>query len=250
MVAPDGNGSAKAPEQVAAVAGDGTDLKPALPEEGQSTGVKPSVGGSGATSPAWMAQLPVDLKADPELAKYATLGDFVKATRKGPADGSKQPDGTQAKGTEPVKYKDFNKSLDEDSDPLGMVGESLKATLEASGIPEAVAVKVFETLTDAQKTAAQKLVEKGKDWCEAQLKKSWGQKYDEKRAAMTRAYIAMVQPGSDLAKALDRTGASINPAVAELLARIGSSIKEDGKVPSNASGGKGRDPRVPVKYPD
>jgi len=219
------------------------------PEGDQSTGDTTQKGERGTTSPAWMAQLPNDLKNEADLQQYATLADFVRSTKQAKSDGSEEAEG-DTKETEPITYEEFEKSLDADSDPFGVISESLKTTLEASSVPKEVAEKVFDAISEAQNGSMKQLVEKGKDWCEAQLKKSWADQYDAKRKAMSRAYVALVQPDSDLAKALDRTGASINPAVAELLARIGESIEEDGSIGSNTTGSKGRNPRVPVRYPD
>jgi len=243
-----GTGTVVEPDASGAPVADGKESQGlGQPAGNQSTGGTTPEGGQGTTNPSWMAQLPSDLKTDPDLAKYATLGEFVKST-KGKSDGNKAPDG-EAKKTEPVKYR-FEKSLGEESDPFGLITGSLKETLEASQVSEEVALKVIDALDKAQKGSTTQLVEKGKTWCEAQLKKSWGDQYEANRKAMTRAYVSLVGQGTDLAAALDRTGASINPAVAELLSRIGKSIKEDGSVPSNRTGGTGRNPRVPVHYPD
>lgn len=219
------------------------------PEGTQSTGNDTLEGVKGAASPAWMAQLPNDLKSEPNLQQYATLADFVRST-KGKTDGSEGSE-SDAKGTQPVKYEKFEKGLDADADPFGTITESLKGMLEESGVSQAVAEKVFDTLSEGQKGSMSELITKGKDWCESQLKKSWGDQYEARRKAMTRAYIALVQSDKDLAGALDRTGASINPAVAELLSRVGESIKEDGSFPSNSTtSGNGKNPKVPVRYPD
>lgn len=252
----DNNGTGTVVEPVAtgAPAADGKESQGlGQPAGNQSTGGTTPEGGQGTANPSWMAQLPSDLKEDPEvmaiLANSPTIGDYVRATiKREKSDGNKAPDG-EAKKTEPVKYR-FEKSLGEEADPFGLITGSLKETLEASQVSEEVALKVIEALDKAQKGSTTQLVEKGKTWCEAQLKKSWGDQYEANRKAMTRAYVAMVGQGTDLAAALDRTGASINPAVAELLSRIGKSIKEDGSVPSNQTGGTGRNPKVPVHYPD
>ena len=225
-----------------------------LPEGSQSDGKDTQKSDKGSAEPAWLAQVPSDLKADPEVLKLLrdspTIGDYIKATLKVNDDGSKKT-GEEAKGNEPVFYEEFEKKLDSDADPFGVISDSLKEVLQGSNIPKDVAEKVFDSLSESQNKSTTQLIEKGKDWCEAQLKKNWGDDYDSKRKAMTRAYVSLVKPESDLAKALDKTGASINPAVAELLSRIGESIKEDGSVGSNQSGGgTGRDSKVPVHYPD
>ncbi|MGE0075336.1 MAG: hypothetical protein AB7S52_08925 [Sphaerochaetaceae bacterium] len=251
MAENNGSGAGIEPEVTGAPDADGMENRETvLPADNQSNGEAILEDGKAATY-SWIAQVPADLKADPRvleiLNKSPTIGDYVRATLD--LDGSEgQGEGT--KGNEPVKYDNFEKSLDADSDPFGVISDSLKTTLESSNVPKEVAEKVFDALSVAQNGSMRQLVDKGKDWCEAQLRKSWADQYETKRKAMSRAYIALVQSDKELASALDRTGASINPAVAELLARIGQSIEEDGSVGSNATGSKGRDPKVPVRYPD
>lgn len=239
------------PDAMGAPGADGKEqLQLGQPEGTQSTGENTLEGGKGTTRPAWMAQLPSDLKDDAELQGFATLGDFVRGMKQQNSDGNKDVDSQSDQETEPVKYEDFAKRLDEENDPFGVVSETLKTSLETLRLPKEDAEKVFDALQQAQTDSVTQLVEKGKDWCEAQLKKTWGKDYAENRRAMTRAYVALVQGDEKLSQLLDNTGASINPAVAELLSRVGKSIAEDGSIPSNLTGGKGRNPRVPVNYPD
>ena len=243
----DGNGTGVEPEVTAVT--DGTEQQgSALPDSDQSNG-EGTQKSEGSTTPKWMAQLPNDLKVNTDLQKYATLADFVRSTQQPKTDGNEGDDDHQQKETEPVKYENFEKVLDQNADPFGTIGNSVKEVLEASQVPQDVAEKLFDSLNQAQDGSMKELVEKGKDWCEAQLKKDWGNDYEENRNAMTRAYIAIVGEDKDLAKALDRTGASINPAVAEVFSRIGKSIREDGAVVSNRTGGTQRTSGVPVTYP-
>ena len=232
-----GTNTAVEPEANGAPAADGMEQQGSgQPEGTQSTGNSTPEGVKGAASPAWMAQLPNDLKNEADLQQYATLADYVRSTR-AKSDGSEGP-GSNTKETKPIQYENFEKNLDADSDPFGVISESLKTTLQEAGVPEEVAEKVFDAVSAGQEGSTK------------QLKKTWGDKYDEKRKAMSRAYIALVQPDENLASALDRTGASINPAVADLLARIGESIREDGSFPSNTTTARGKNPKVPVHYPD
>jgi hypothetical protein len=249
MVTNNGTNTAVEPEANGAPAADGMEQQGSgQPEGTQSTGNSTPEGGKGTASPAWMAQLPNDLKNEADLQQYATLADYVRSTR-AKNDGS-EGSGSNTRETKPIQYENFEKSLDADSDPFGVISDSLKTTLQEAGVPEEVAEKVFDAVSAGQEGSTKQLIEKGKDWCEAQLKKTWGDKYDEKRKAMSRAYVALVQPDENLASALDRTGASINPAVADLLARIGESIREDGSFPSNTTASRGKNPKVPVHYPD
>jgi hypothetical protein len=254
----DGTNTGVEPETKGAPEVDGKEQQGSgKPEGTQSTGDSTQKGGNGSTKPygSWIAQLPSDLKEDEEVMEILkdspTIGDYVRKTLS-KQDGSKAKEADQKNGheTEPVKYENFEKSLDADSDPFGVISESLKTTLEESGVSQEAAEKIFDAVAKSQDGSMRQLIEKGKDWCEAQLKKSWGDQYETKRKAMSRAYIALVQSDEALANALDRTGASINPAVAELLSRIGESIAEDGSISSNSTRTNGRNPRVPVHYPD
>jgi len=220
-----------------------------LPENNQSTG-EDTQQSEGSTSPGWMAQLPNDLRNNVDLQKFPTLGEFIRSTQSTGSDGKEVEGDQKPKETEPVKYEKFEKVLDQNADPFGTIGNSVKEVLEASQVPQEVAEKLFDSLNQAQDGSTKELIEKGKDWCEAQLRKDWGKDYEENRKAMSRAYVALVGEDKDLATALDRTGASINPAVAELLSRIGKSIREDGSIVSNrTSGPSQRSSGVPVKYP-
>ena len=247
----DGNGTVVEPNAPAGAAG----MEPqgsALPENNQSNG-EGTQKSEGSTAPGWMAQLPNDLKVNTDLQKYATLADFVRSTQTVESDGNEGDGDHTSRKTEPVKYEKFEKSLGDDSDPFGLIGTSMREVLESSQVPQEVAEKVFDKLAESHSGTTRQMIEKGKDWCEAQLKtdKWWGADYEENRKAMARGFNALSKENPDLAKALDETGASINPAVADLVARIGRSIKEDGSIGSNQTGGSGRrNSAVPVRYPD
>ena len=169
-----GTGTAAEPEAKGAPLSDGMEQQGSgQPEGSQSTGETALESGKGKASPAWMAQLPNDLKKDADLQQYATLADFVRSTRKAQPDGSKESGGTSTQETKPVHYDNFNKSLDSDTDPFGVISETLKTTLESSGVSKEIAEKVFDALSNAQVASMGQLVEKGKNWCEAQLRKGW-----------------------------------------------------------------------------
>lgn len=237
----DGTAAAAEPDYSAAVENDGTQQSGGKPESVQNGDA--GVAGNGSTKAIhpWMAQLPDDLKTDPELGDYKSLAGYVRAM-KGKADGNEEEEGE----TE-LQYN-FEKTIAEDSDPFGEVTKELKDYLRQSKVPEDVAEGLFDKLNDAESKSAKKLIEKGGKWVEEKLKKEWGDDYEKKRKDMTRAYKTLVEPGSDLARGLDRTGASINPFVAEIFSRIGENIKEDGNISSNQTGGGKPAGGVPVDY--
>ncbi|NBK22878.1 MAG: hypothetical protein EOM68_12710, partial [Spirochaetia bacterium] len=117
-----GTGTGVEPEVKGAPGTDGKEQQGlGQPEGTQSTGESTLGGVKGTASPAWMAQLPSDLKDDAELQGFATLGDFVRGMKQQNSDGNKDVDSQSDQETEPVKYEDFAKRLDEENDPFGVV---------------------------------------------------------------------------------------------------------------------------------
>jgi len=90
-----GTGTGVEPEVKGAPGTDGKEQQGlGQPEGTQSTGESTLGGVKGTASPAWMAQLPNDLKNEADLQQYATLADFVRSTR-GKTDGS---EGSESEG--------------------------------------------------------------------------------------------------------------------------------------------------------
>ena len=239
-----GNGSEVEPTNLDATGEAGVNTKKDV-EPGKDVQGTPENQG---TNPPWMAQLPKEIKADKEmmaiLSKNPTIGDYVKNTFKKPGDNGNAEDG-------PVDYDGFDKKLGEDADPFGTVSESLKKSLQENKVSKEGAEKIFDAISEARETAMKDFMEKGIPWCEKQLKDLWKDKYDENHKAVTRGTKALMKVEPDLMKELDKTGASINPAVARIIAIYGKSIKEDSSVGSNESNsGSGTSPKVPVHYPD
>lgn len=84
--------------------------------------------------------------------------------------------------------------------------------------------------------STQKLATEGGKYLDEVLKKQWGDDFDKKRAAMSRSVNTFVGSNKQLLKGLQQTGATVNPYIAEVLARVGEHISEDGGVMSTASG--------------
>lgn len=202
--------------------------------------------------PSWLAQLPKDLKGDAKtielLSKSQTIGDYVRATLQN-QPGNLEPN--EPKVDEPMVYDDsFVSKLSDESDPFGLMTKSLKDTLQKNKVPAEGAKEVFETLAAAQQASQKDFMEKGIPWCENELKKFWGNDYENQRKAVTRGTLALQQFDPTLISDLDKTGATITPAVARVIAIIGNNVKEDGSIGSNNSRGNGGTNRdVPIKYP-
>lgn len=229
-----------APDGAPAGAADGSEVQTGKPE-GENAG-------KGAT-PAWMAQLPGDLKTNEQLSKYATLGDAVKALMAA-GEQQDQPEEKQQEKVGPVKYENFAKKLEFDDDPLGEIGSGLAGCLEAKGISQKDAEDIFDAFSGSLKTAKGNLMSKGRELCEQAVKAQWGKEYDTGRALMAKGYQALGDTDGSLQKALDNCGASFAPAVWELLRRVGALVSEDDGTPFQGTGAarKQNPDGVPVDY--
>lgn len=207
-------------------------------------------------TPAWMAQLPKEMRNDPELAKYRTMGDAFKDLKAKAEGKDVEPVEAASEGvqetegeTVPVKYNDFAKRLSETNDPLGDYSDSMIAGLEGLGIPQDKAERIMELVDSSQNRATEHYVAEGKKYTETILQKQWGKDYQTKRALMAKGFMALGDGDGSLQKALDEQGASLSPAVWEMLSRVGKLVSEDKAVGSE----KGRaavskNPDIPVTY--
>ena len=252
-----------APERVEAVE---QAQEPAVSEAG--TGAAKEQNADEATEQVktrpWMAQLPKEQRNDPELAKYRTMGEGFKDLQnqvrqlneelgrlKGEAQTDLKDNGEQPQeGKEvPIKYNDFAVRLSEGNDPMGVYTDSMVEGLEGLGIPQDKAEARIGLMDKAQNTATERFVNEGKKLTETILQRQWGKDYQSKRALMAKGYMALGDGDGSLQKALDEQGASLSPAVWEVLSRVGNLVSEDKAVGSD----KGRqavakDPDVPVTY--
>lgn len=210
-------------------------------------------GSNSTQQPSWLAQLPKDLKEDEEtiklLSESKTIGDYVKSTLQ--KQKGTEEEGSKKEEDKPMVYGDtFDSKIPEHNDPFGILTNTLKDTLQKNKVSPEVAKEVFKTLTESQETSNKTFLEQGKTWCESELKKIWKDDYNAQRKAVTRGTLALQKFDPELLGELDKTGASITPAVARVIAIIGNNVKEDGSIGSNETRGKHqRDSRVPVVYP-
>ncbi len=193
--------------------------------------------GIGSPTPAWMGQLPDDLKQDEELSKFATLGDLAKFVKEASKETQNQEDGSgeEAGTEEPTEYS-FEDTIGENFDPFGKTSESLKSYFAKNKVPEEVAQGAYKALNEAMQASTEKLVTEGGKYLDDVLKKQWGDDFDKKRTAMSRSYNAFIASNAQLEQGLQQTGATVNPYIAEVLARVGEHISEDGGVVSTLSG--------------
>ena len=214
--------------------------------DGSGAGVIPENSGNGSagSTPAWMAQLPNDLKTNEGLAQYKTLGDAIKGLME-----SKTETKTEETKKEPVKYENFGRKFEADVDPFGDFGTGLKNYLESKGVSQADAEEMFDKMTENFTNAKNNMIQRGREYCEKTVRSQWGNEYEAKRNLMARGYQALGDTDGSLQKALDESGASIVPAVWELLSRVGSMVSEDTGSPRRTGEGKPSHPDgVPVDY--
>lgn len=255
-----GNGGVtSAPEMGKAVEQAGT--APAVSGEGEAPATEE--GNTVATAvqtPAWMAQLPKEMRDDPELAKHRTMGEAIKYLKAEASKGNSQPesdaqahqggDAPEASGEQatPINYENFAGHLSENNDPFGTITEGLVSKMQELGIPQAEAENILTAIDKAQTSGLERMVQEGSKHTEAVCRKRWGKDYESNRRAMARGYQALGDSDGSLQKMLDSEGASLSPAVWELLARVGRMTAEDSASTSRAGQGEPRNPEVPVTY--
>ena len=215
--------------------------------------------GETAQSPAWMAQLPKELRNDPELARHRTMGEAIKYLKEeaSKGKGAQEEKPEQGQGQEasqpgekvPVKYENFAKRFSDRTDPFGNVTDELVNALQESGIEQSMAEGLVEKLDKAFSTGTEKLVQEGVKHTEAVMRRQWGKDYESNRRSMTKGYQALGDSDGSLQKRMDSDGASLSPAVWELLSRVGRLVSEDKATSSHMGQTQARNPEVPVEYP-
>lgn len=238
--APEAGGSTGGSSEPESKPEDGIKAAGGAPEGEQVNGANGPDAGS-AAGRAWMAQLPGELKDNHTLAQYKTMGEAFKALM-----GEAGNAGKQQKQT----YKEFGAKLNEEDDPFGLMGASLIGSLETLGIEQAEAEKVVKKFNEDIQISKTKMLNEGKNFTEAAVRKLWGNDYKNRRISMAKGYSALGDTDGSLQQMLDESGASLNPAVWEVLSRVGKLISEDGELAGGTAGGSSsrKDPLCPVDY--
>lgn len=241
-----------APDAGATVPADDPEPASSAPDAGEDKG-GPKPGGTDAAKPSvpgWMNMLPDDLKTDADLARYDSIGSYVKAMKARDAEGPKD-DGKDK--PEPVKYDgNFAAKLDDVDDPFGNIGGLLKGEMEKRGIPQKDAEALVKAIgAEMEKKRSMLQSDDGRRWRDGTLAKLWGDHAAERTADARRAFAALGDADGSLRKALDSTNTSVNPVFWEAMSRLGSLLRDDGAAYSGETGGRSRqrDPYRPVEYP-
>ena len=193
--------------------------------------------------PAWMAQLPVDLKDQKSLTKFKTIGDlgksYMELERK--SSNSIQMPGENATDDELSRYYGQlgrpetadRYTLQAPNLPEGM---SFDKTLETdfktqaftSGLNESQAKKIYDWLMGKQTESYASLVTARKEalsQAENNLKADWGEKYSENMALMGRGLKTFAD--DQFISFVKKSGLGNNADFAKIFAKIGKAISDD-----------------------
>jgi hypothetical protein len=191
----------------------------------------------------WIAQLPDDLKGNEELKKYQTLKDFANAHLQ-TISGMKGMIRLPGKDAKPEDIQSFKKAI-------GVPEKPDAYTFEPMNLPEGVSlddnlVTWFKDLahkaglsTEQAKqiygeyvkrtvdtvVAHNKELSDGKVKLEADMKKEWGDNYNEK-IALARKVVFEVAP-EGFAKFLEDTKLGNHPLMTKFCAKVGDMMSED-----------------------
>ena len=193
--------------------------------------------------PAWMAQLPDDLKTNEALAKHATIGDVSKGflDLSGKLDGSVKVPGEEA--TDKEKSSFFNAiGRPETADKYEFTRPDLPAGIEYDEAQEKTFREAAHTLGLSQSQAKalfddfnQNAVKAHKEYSDAlektkeeavvELKKDWGEKFDGNVEVARRAMSEF--GGPEVVRFMETSGLGNNPILVKLFNQIGIAMSED-----------------------
>lgn len=226
------------------------------PEDGTGAGSADGTGnqegnlnagqGDGSKAPAWMSQLPDDLKGNENLAQYKTMGDAFRSLM---TDNTHKTDEKPSEETkQQVEYSKFNKTIESAYDPLGDYQVEYEALFKERNIPQEEAEGLIERINGINGKVYANILEKGRDIVDKQVRELWGKEYESKRALMARGYKALGDEDGKLQEMLDKSGASLNSAVWEMLSRVGRLVGEDSQSGSAVTPNAGASKGCPIDY--
>jgi len=226
-----------------------------------ATGTPPlAVGATEASPPAWMAQLPSDLKADQSLTKFATIGDLGKSYKELEGKLGKAvvlPD-EKASAEEWAAYRKAigvpEKSEDYKLEKV-QLPEPLAADPKAAAEYLALAHKLNMTNDQVKAIHAwyyqnlardMKVVKTTMAEAEAIMAKEMGADWAAGKTYMDRAFTKFADP--ETAKLFDRTGLGNHPGVIRMFIKMGKAISDHPFV--EGRGEKTETDRAHILYPN
>lgn len=202
-----------------------------------------SIEGQTSTNPAWMAQLPEDLKSNEGLTKFGTIGDLGKSYlelqgKLGnsvtiPADTATQEEKERfykkiGRPNSADKYSLSKTKLPDGMKPDEEYEAKFRKSAHEAGLSNSQASKLYETFETAMVDKYNNLLNQGKEARSKAietLKGEWGNDYN---ANLKHAKDAILHfGGEELLKTFNKVGLSNNPELAKAFLKIKQSISED-----------------------
>lgn len=218
-------------------------------DTGTKPDAKPAAGGEKAEGssdgnaqvPAWMSQLPDELKSSAVLAKFGKLGDLAKAYQElaAKADGALQ---LPAKDAKPEDVQAFYEKLGQpktaaEYEITGENADMFRAIAYNSHLTQSQAKSMYEAIVKVGTDAVAKRQQQMKTQyaeTEAALKEEYGTHYQEKLELLTRGMRAY--GNGAIQQKLQSAGLSFDPDIVRMFIRIGELTSE---APATGKGATG-----------
>lgn len=201
------------------------------------TGAEPAKGdgnGSPAKYPAWMEQLPDDIKGNPDkaakLAQFAKIGDLAGRYAELAEAAERSvviPDDKTSDGDRQAFWRRLGRPDKPDGYSFDDAEGKLKQLAYDSNLTDEQAKKIFGALKDmgvdyvrGQEAAKKQLLET----TDAALRKEYGSRYTEKIRMLKKGIDA--HGGNELGRVLQESGVLYHPAVVKLFIALGESGSE------------------------
>lgn len=181
--------------------------------------------------PAWMAQLPEDLREDEAFTSFEKLGDFAKAYKEAvKKEGIKAP----GKDATPEELAAFYKAIGkpETAEDYKLEGTDLDAFKEmafGSNLTQSQAESVLKALkarADAAANTAKENMARMYNETNAALKTEYGNSYTEKMKSLNRGLLTF--GGKNIQQKLMQAGLSYDPDIVHMFIRLGELSSEAG----------------------
>lgn len=207
----------------------------------------------GNEKPAWMGQLPADLKADEELSKYKTIGELAKSLKElnGKLAGSVK---IPTKESKPEEVAAFLTALGrpesaekyEFEKPMLPEGVNLDKTREADfrkmahdlGLTQQQASALFKSEVEnalTNRRSALDTLKRKSDEAEAKLKADWGADYDAKVSKAESVYRKIAEKESGISGDLKNLFAT--PTGKRIFAMLSEKVLDDTTIQGKNAGG-------------
>lgn len=182
----------------------------------------------GKKNPAWMDQLPDELKKDEAFTSFEKLGDLAKAYKELASKG----DGIPGKDAKPEELAAFYAKLGvpESADGYDLKGDNLDAYKKVafeSHLTQDQARSVLEAVNKAGMDAAAKAKENmQKQYAdtERELKAEYGSSYGAKMQALKKGLVTW--GGDGIQQKLINAGLSFDPAIVRMFVKLGELSQE------------------------